>query len=60
MTPLMFMALEISALVILIIFSGFFSASETALTGASRARIHALAGDGNKRATKVARLQERM
>jgi Mg2+/Co2+ transporter CorB len=56
----MLMALEISALVILIIFSGFFSASETALTGASRARIHALAGDGNKRASKVARLQERM
>jgi len=59
-TPSMLMALEISALVILIIFSGFFSASETALTGASRARIHALAGDGNKRASKVARLQERM
>ena len=60
MTPLMLMALEISALVILIIFSGFFSASETALTGASRARIHTLASDGNKRANKVARLQERM
>ncbi|HVJ32547.1 MAG TPA: HlyC/CorC family transporter [Terriglobia bacterium] len=60
MTPSMLMAAYITLLVILVVFSGFFSASETALTGASRARIHALANDGNRRATKVARLQERM
>jgi len=59
-TPSMLMTAYITLLVILVVFSGFFSASETALTGASRARIHALASDGNRRATKVARLQERM
>jgi Mg2+/Co2+ transporter CorB len=54
------MALDISLLVILVVFSGFFSASETALTAASRARIHALVHNGNKRAAKVAALHERM
>jgi Mg2+/Co2+ transporter CorB len=50
----------ISLRVILVVFSGFFSASETALTAASRARIHALVHNGNKRAATVARLHERM
>ena len=60
MTPSMLMALDISILVILVVFSGFFSASETALTAASRARIHALVSHGSKRATKVASLHEKM
>ena len=34
----------------LIILSGFFSSSETALTAVSEARIHELALQGNKRA----------
>ena len=38
--------------------SGFFSGSETALTAASRARIHHMAKDGNKRAKRVAKLIE--
>jgi Mg2+/Co2+ transporter CorB len=36
--------------------SAFFSASETALTAASRARMHALENSGDKRASVVTRL----
>lgn len=42
----------------LLVLSGFFSGSETALTAASRARIHAKAKDGQKRASIVAALLE--
>jgi Mg2+/Co2+ transporter CorB len=48
----------ISILVLLIV-SAFFSASETAITGASRARIHVLAHHGNLHATTVERLWEK-
>ena len=41
---------------LLLCFSGFFSGSETALTAASRARMHAAEKDGDQRATIVARL----
>jgi len=44
------------AIVALLFFSGFFSGSETALTAASRARIHRLAVDGSSRAVRVRRL----
>jgi len=40
----------------LLVFSGFFSSSETALTAASRVRMHAAEKDGDRRATTVARL----
>ena len=40
----------------LLCFSGFFSGSETALTAASRARMHAAEKDGDKRAGVVAKL----
>lgn len=40
----------------LLILSAFFSGSETALTAASRARMHTLEEDGNKRARIVNRL----
>ena len=40
----------------LLCFSGFFSGSETALTAASRARMHAAEKDGDKRAGIVAKL----
>ena len=40
----------------LLCFSGFFSGSETALTAASRARMHAAEKDGDSRAGIVARL----
>ncbi|NBC34748.1 MAG: DUF21 domain-containing protein, partial [Alphaproteobacteria bacterium] len=42
----------------LLILSGFFSGSETALTAASRARMHQLQQEGNKRAEMVNRLRE--
>ncbi|PHR56260.1 MAG: hypothetical protein COA43_13940 [Robiginitomaculum sp.] len=42
----------------LLVMSGFFSGSETALTAASRARIHAQAKAGNARAIIVAKLLE--
>jgi Mg2+/Co2+ transporter CorB len=45
--------------VLLLMCSAFFSGSETALTAASRARIHASQKDGDIRAGRVARLLER-
>ena len=47
-------------LLFLMVCSAFFSASETALTGASRARIYALANQGNARAKTVGLLHTRM
>jgi len=41
---------------LLLCFSGFFSGSETALTAASRARMHAAERDGDKRAGIVSKL----
>lgn len=46
----------IIAIFVLLALSGFFSGSETALTAASRARMHALEKDGDKRAAAVNRL----
>ncbi|HRX74407.1 MAG TPA: CNNM domain-containing protein, partial [Hyphomonas sp.] len=46
----------IIAIMVLLALSGFFSGSETALTAASRARMHALEKDGDKRAAAVNRL----
>ncbi|MGJ8561299.1 MAG: HlyC/CorC family transporter [Litorimonas sp.] len=40
----------------LLVFSSFFSSSETALTAASRVRMHAAEKDGDKRATIVSKL----
>jgi magnesium and cobalt exporter, CNNM family len=42
----------------LLFLSGFFSGSETALTAASKARMHQLAKSGDKRASRVANLIE--
>ena len=50
--------LTLAAIVALLVLSAFFSGSETALTAASRARIHRMAGEGRKRAKKVAKLIE--
>ncbi len=49
-------ALLILAIVVLIAMSAFFNMSETGLTAASRARIHALENDGNAKAKLVNRL----
>ena len=48
--------LMIGAIFALLFLSAFFSGSETALTAASRARMHQLEKTGNGRATLVARL----
>ncbi|MEX0840277.1 MAG: HlyC/CorC family transporter [Parvibaculum sp.] len=48
----------LGAILLLLLFSAFFSGSETALTAASRARMHRLAEDGNKRARTVLALTE--
>ncbi len=55
-TPLI---LSIAAIVVLLLVSGYFSGSETALTAASRARMHQLKRRGDKRAASVARLIDR-
>ena len=47
-----------AAIGVLIVCSAFFSGSETALTAASRARMHALEKDGDERAGMVNRLIE--
>jgi Mg2+/Co2+ transporter CorB len=51
--------LLLGAIVFLIMISGFFSGSETALTAASRGRMYSLAKGGDERAKKVTILIER-
>lgn len=46
------------ALIILILFSGFFSATETAFSCVNKIKLRTLASNGNKRATKVLVLAE--
>ncbi len=53
------LAISLLAIFALLLLSGFFSGSETALTAASRARIHHLARKGNKRAQAVSWLIDR-
>ena len=50
---------SIGAIVLLLMLSGFFSGSETALTAVSRPRMHHLARKGDKRAQIVRQLSER-
>ena len=50
------LALTAGTIVLLILISAFFSGSETALTAASRARMHALEQDGSGRARLVSHL----
>ena len=50
---------QIICLVLLILFSAFFSASETAFTSLNRIRLKTMADDGNKRATLALTLAEK-
>jgi len=50
---------DLAAFVALLIASGFFAGAETALTGASRARMTALENTGQKKATLVLALREK-
>jgi len=49
---------KLALIMMLLVLSAFFSGSETALTAASRARMHSAEKDGDKRAGIVARLLE--
>lgn len=51
--------LSIGAILVLLVFSAFFSGSETSLTAASKLRMHNLAQHGNRRAVLVNRLFDR-
>ena len=51
--------LELGGFIALLCCSAFFSGSETALTAASRARMHTLESEGNAKARLVNRLRER-
>lgn len=50
--------ISIGAIFVLLLLSAFFSGSETALTAASRARLHGWEKDGNKKAGLVNRIRE--
>ena len=50
---------QIIAIVILIIFSAYFSATETAFTSMNRIKLKTMAGDGNDKAQKVLDLGEK-
>lgn len=49
---------SVGSIILLTMLSAIFSVAETALTGASRARMHALEKDGNLRARMVNQLRE--
>ena len=51
--------LAVTAIFALIILSGFFSGSETAMTAASKERLHSLAKEGNWRAKMVGAIRKR-
>ena len=50
---------KIIGIVVLVIFSAYFSATETAFTSVNRIRIKNLAGDGDKKAKVVLDLSEK-
>ena len=52
--------ITLGVIVLLLLLSAFFSGSETALTAASRARLHALEQRGNRRAAQVNALRLHM
>ena len=54
----MVMWITIAVIVVLLLLGAFFSGAETALTGASRARMHQLEQEGNRGARIVNRLRE--
>ena len=45
-------------LIILVVLSAFFSATETAFFAANKIRLKSLAGDGNRRAKKALKVSE--
>lgn len=53
------LGLSICIIIVLMLFSAFFSATETALTAASKARLTGLEKEGDKRAGMVNKIRER-
>lgn len=53
------LAITLGVILVLLILSGFFSGSETALTAASRARMHRAASQGDQRADRVLALHDK-
>ena len=51
-------SMQIAALVVLVLLSAFFSGTETAFTSFNKTRMKTLAGDGNKRAKAVMKVEE--
>lgn len=51
--------LSVVAIIVLLLLSAFFSGSETALTAASRVRMHSHEKEGNERARMVNRIREK-
>ncbi len=50
------LSLDVTVVIVSVVMAAFFAAAETALTAASRARMHALEMGGDRRATLVTRL----
>ncbi len=50
---------QIIALVVLVIFSAYFSATETAFTSLNKIKLKTMAGDGDRKAAKVLELSEK-
>ena len=50
--------LYIAAIIILVVFSAYFSATETAFTSLNRIKLKNMAGDGNRRAKRPPYLLE--
>ena len=50
---------KIIAIVILILFSAYFSATETAFTSMNKIKLKTMAGDGNRRAQQALELEEK-
>lgn len=53
------LSVAVPLVVLCLALSAYMSAAETAITGASRPRMHRLAQQGNRRATQVNRLLDR-
>ena len=52
------MIYSIAAIILLVVFSGYFSATETAFTSLNKIRIKNMANDGDRRARNVMELAE--